>query len=105
MRKKSAKPGPGRGRADLVVTDSLRSDGAVLRDAGAADRQDAGRRTDDLAGNSRLSVRRMRRLQKADIERFKIEPGLCTAGATASRSAPRPVGNRQTAASQVFAIR
>jgi putative transposase len=49
------------GRADVLVTDKLRSYGAALRDLGAAYRQETGRWLNDRAENSHLPFRRRER--------------------------------------------
>ena len=49
------------GRADVLVTDKLRSYGAALRDLGAADRQETGRWLNNRAENSHLPFRRRER--------------------------------------------
>ncbi|WP_347312093.1 IS6 family transposase [Defluviimonas sp. SAOS-178_SWC] len=49
------------GRADIFVTDKLRSYGAALRDLGAVDRQETGRWENNRAENSHLAFRRRER--------------------------------------------
>lgn len=49
------------GRADVLVTDKLRSYGAALKDLGAADRQETGRWLNNRAENSHLPFRRRER--------------------------------------------
>ncbi|MEZ5731767.1 MAG: IS6 family transposase [Paracoccaceae bacterium] len=49
------------GRADIFVTDKLRSYGAALRDLGAVDRQKTGRWENNRAKNSHLAFRRRER--------------------------------------------
>jgi len=49
------------GRADVLVTDKLRSYGAALRDLGAADRQETGRWLNNRGENSHLPFRRRER--------------------------------------------
>jgi putative transposase len=49
------------GRADVLVTDKLRSYGAALRDLGAADRQETDRWLNNGAENSHLPFRRRER--------------------------------------------
>ncbi len=49
------------GRADVFVTDLLRSYGAALRDLGAVDRQETGRWRNNRAENSHLPFRRRER--------------------------------------------
>jgi putative transposase len=49
------------GRADVLVTDNLRSYGAALRDLGALDRQETGRWKNNRAENSHLPFRRRER--------------------------------------------
>lgn len=49
------------GRADVLVTDKLRSYGAALRDLGAAGRQETGRWLNNRAENSHLPFRRRER--------------------------------------------
>ena len=46
------------GRADIFVTDKLRSYDAALRDLGAVDRQETGWRRNNRAENSHLPFRR-----------------------------------------------
>jgi putative transposase len=49
------------GRADVLVTDKLRSYGAALKDLGAADRHEIGRWLNNRAENSHLPFRRWER--------------------------------------------
>jgi len=49
------------GRADVLVTDKLRSYGAALRDLGVVDRQETGRWLNNRAENSHLPFRRRER--------------------------------------------
>ncbi|MGB5067520.1 MAG: IS6 family transposase, partial [Albidovulum sp.] len=49
------------GRAEVIVTDKLRSYGAALRDLGIADRQETGRWMNNRAENSHLPFRRRER--------------------------------------------
>ena len=49
------------GRADVFVTDRLRSYGAALRDLGVVDRQETGRWVNNRAENSHLPFRRRER--------------------------------------------
>jgi len=49
------------GRAEILVTDKLRSYGAALKDLGSADRQETGRRANNRAENSHLPFRRRER--------------------------------------------
>lgn len=49
------------GRADVFVTDMLRSYGAALRDLGMVDRQETGRWANNRAENSHLPFRRRER--------------------------------------------
>ena len=49
------------GRADVFVTDKLRSYGAALRDVGMVDRQETGRGENNRAENSDLPFRRRER--------------------------------------------
>ncbi|CUH34746.1 hypothetical protein JSE7799_01066 [Jannaschia seosinensis] len=55
------------GRADVLVTDKLRSYGAVLKDLGMADRQETGRWLNNRAENSHLPFRRRERT----MQRFR----------------------------------
>jgi len=49
------------GRAEVLVTDKLRSDGAALKGLGAADRQETGRWLNNRAENPHLPFRRRER--------------------------------------------
>jgi putative transposase len=49
------------GRAEILVTDKLRSYGAALKDLGSADRQEIGRWANNRAENSHLPFRRRER--------------------------------------------
>src|SRR6056297_4252974 len=49
------------GRADVLVTDKLRSYGAAMKDLGVADRQETGRWLNNRAENSHLPFRRRER--------------------------------------------
>ncbi|NNJ67605.1 MAG: IS6 family transposase [Boseongicola sp.] len=49
------------GRPEVIVTDMLRSYGAALKEIGAADRQETGRRLNNRAENSHLPFRRRER--------------------------------------------
>ncbi|CUH39968.1 Transposase IS66 family protein [Jannaschia seosinensis] len=55
------------GRADVLVTDKLRSYGAALKDLGMADRQETGRWLNNRAENSHLPFRRRERA----MQRFR----------------------------------
>lgn len=55
------------GRADVFVTDRLRSYGAALKDLGAVDRQETGRWLNNRAENSHLPFRRRERA----MQRFR----------------------------------
>lgn len=55
------------GRADVYVTDKLRSYGAAMKEAGNSDKQDAGHRKNNRAENSHLPFRRRERA----MQRFR----------------------------------